>query len=321
MSFLATFRERLVAFLFPPLSDTWLSILRIGLGCQILFYCLALGKDWNQLFSSGKSGLISRGLMEDILALDSPLIPKLGWLVTLGAQLGLSEQTALGISWTLLLCAACLLILGLFCRFSAIVTWFFFLCSVKSANWLTYGVDNVTTIGLFYLMLAPFPDHYALDRKIWRSPIKDRHLHGFFRRVLQLHLSVIYFSGGVAKSLGAGWWNGESIWRALTRPPFNILPAHIVISGRALLPIVGIAIVLLETGYPIFIWLKKTRLIWLIAIIGMHIGIAFTMGLYLFALIMIVLNLAAFAPEFLFRERRSEDSLSAGATNSTPVGS
>jgi len=32
--------------------------------------------------------------------------------------------------------------------------------------------------------------------------------------------------------------------------------------------------------------------------VGMHIAIGLTMGMYLFALIMIVLNLAAFGPDF-----------------------
>ncbi|MDQ2659664.1 MAG: hypothetical protein M3Y03_04515, partial [Verrucomicrobiota bacterium] len=47
-------------------------------------------------------------------------------------------------------------------------------------------------------------------------------------------------------------------------------------------------------GYPVLIWPKRTRLVWLIATCGMHLAIGLTMGMYLFALIMIVLNLAAF---------------------------
>ena len=35
--------------------------------------------------------------------------------------------------------------------------WFIHLCAVKSVNLMTYGVDNFTTIGLFYLMFAPLP--------------------------------------------------------------------------------------------------------------------------------------------------------------------
>jgi hypothetical protein len=60
------------------------------------------------------------------------------------------------------------------------------------------------------------------------------------------------------------------------------------------LPVLGILICLIEIGYPVFIWMKKTRLLWLVCILAMHAAIGLMMGMYLFALVMIVLNLAAF---------------------------
>ena len=56
----------------------------------------------------------------------------------------------------------------------------------------------------------------------------------------------------------------------------------------------GIAICILETGYMVFIWPRKTRLLWLTCMLLVHLGIAILMGLYLFSFIMIVLNVAAF---------------------------
>jgi len=206
-----------------------------------------------------------------------------------------------------LLLAGCFLIAGFFCRTAAIAAWFLYVCAAKSGNLFVYGVDHFTIAGLFYLMIAPHPDRYTLDRKIWNSPAKDPELHGFFRRVLQLHLCVIYFSGGISKCLGSGWWTGESMWRSLTRPPFNVIPGDVILAAYPALQVLGIAVLVLETGYSIFIWPPRTRLVWLIGIIAMHIGIGLTMGLYLFASIMITLNLAAFGPEFIFRDRGSAD--------------
>lgn len=290
--------DHLLEFFFHPVSDSWLTVLRMGVGLQVALYCLSLRHDWNH-FLAGSEGLINRDLMEAILEFQAPFVPRIGWLVSIGHRLGVSEQTVLPILWITLLAAGCSLVIGFFCRGSAIVAWFLYLCAVKSGNLLTYGVDNFTTIGLFYVMLAPFPDGYALDAKMWKTSAKDRHLHGFFRRLLQLHLCLIYFFGGLSKCLGAGWWNGESMWRALTRAPFNVVPLHLIVSFKAALPFVGIAVCVLETAYPFFIWPKRTRLGWLIAVIGMHIAIGLTMGLYLFALIMIILNIAAFGTEFI----------------------
>ncbi len=299
------FRERLAKFLFPAESDNWLALLRIGLGLQVVFYTLSLRTDWNSLFAERSNGLISRELAEAVLAVDSPLVPRLGWLIAAGSRLGLSEELILYLSWAGLLGAGCFLLPGLFCRSAAIVAWFLHLCSVKSGALYSYGMDNFTTIGLFYLMIAPLPDKYSLDCSVRKFPGKNPHRQGFHRRVLQLHLCLIYFFGGLAKTLGIGWWNGTSIWRAMIRPPFNIVPSEILVWSRYLFPILGIAICLVEIGYPFFIWLRQTRACWLVCVLAMHVAIGLTMGLYLFASIMIVLNVAAFGPGLFDPTRRS----------------
>jgi hypothetical protein len=301
--------QRLEEFLFPAISDRWLAILRIGLGVQMELYCLSLLGDWKSLFAFEGAGWINRDLTEAILTASTPFVPRLGWLVALGGHVGLSEATVLALTWASLLGTGLLLICGLCCRTASLIAWFLYVCAAKSGNLFAYGVDTFVIVGLFYLVIAPQPDRYALDRRIRKMPVKNPHLQGFFRRVLQLHLCVIYFSGGISKCLGSGWWNGDSMWRALTCPPFNALPSYLVVEGGAMLPALGIAILILETLYPIFIWPARTRPIWLSAIICMHIGIGFTMGLYLFSFIMIVLNLAAFGPEYLFREREPEVAL------------
>ena len=289
-------KERLGAFFFPAESDTWLATLRIGLALQIILYALSLRNDWHYLLAAGAEALASRDLSEKILSLESPLVPRLGWLVALGTRFGLLEDTILAITWTCLLLVGLGLLIGLFSRLSAIVAWFIHLCAAKSGGVLSYGVDNFMTIGLFYLILSPLPDHYSLDQRWRKLRPKDGQRLGFFQRVLQLHLSVIYFSGGLTKCLGSGWWDGSNIWRALIRPPSNIVAPELLLHWKALLPIAGISICILETGYPFFIWYNRTRKIWLACICTMHVAIGITMGMYLFALIMIVLNAAAFGP-------------------------
>lgn len=289
-------RQCWTGFLFPEESDTWLAILRTGMGLQVLLYTFSLSKDWNYLLAGTGGGLISRNLSEAIISLESRLVPRLGWLVEIGARLGVGEQTILSAAWFCLLCAALFLLAGFLCRPAAIAAWFLQLAAVKSGDLVSYGMDNFTTIGLFYLMLSPLPDRYSLDWR-WRGARgQDRHLLGFFRRVLQIHLCLIYFFGGIAKSLGSGWWDGSNLWRALIRPPFNIIAPEILIRWKYVFPVAGIVICLLELGYAFFIWPRRTRLIWLAAVLGMHIAVGLTMGMYLFSLVMIVLNLAAFGP-------------------------
>ena len=85
---MARWRERLRVFLFPPETDLWLGLLRIGLGLQVLFYTLSLRADWNYLFAGPGEGLIGRALPEALLSTESPLVPRLGWLVMLTTRTG-----------------------------------------------------------------------------------------------------------------------------------------------------------------------------------------------------------------------------------------
>ncbi len=283
-----------MAFLFAPETDKWLAALRIGLGLLVAIYVLFLRSDWHYLFASTGKGLVSRQLGEAITSFDSPLIPKLGWLVALGGYVNIGEDAVLSIAWASLLCMGLLLLLGLFCRPAAIIAWFLYLCAAESGGLFAYGADNFMTTGLFYLMLTPLPDRYSVDHRLLKTKLGDSQLLGFWRRVLQVHLCFVYFVGGLAKCLGSGWWNGANLWRSLTRPPFNLISLNVLIQFKYVLPILGISICLIELGYPLFIWIRKTRLFWLVCIFAIHAAIGLAMGMYLFALVMIVLNLAAF---------------------------
>jgi hypothetical protein len=300
-------KNRFVRFLFPAESDQWLTVLRIGLALQLLVYCISIRGDWNYFLASTGGGLLSRNLTEAIVDLNGVLIPRLGWCVNAAGYFGVSERTTLLAVWWCLVAASFFLLFGLFSRPAAVVSWLLHLATVKSSLLLSYGMDNLTTIGLFYLMLAPSPTGFSVDAR-WRRPKRqDRRLFGFFRRVLQIHLCLIYFFGGLTKAIGRGWWDGTNLWRALTRPPFDIISADILVRFKYVFPIAGIGICLLEIGYPFFVWHRRVRRPWLAAILLMHIGIGLAMGMYLFASIMIVLNLAAFGPGILWRHRQSAD--------------
>lgn len=289
-------RDRNFQFLFPADSGRWLSFLRIGLGLQVLLYVLFLDRDWNLVFGGQRSGLLGRDVGDAMTFVQSPFVPRLAWIVSLLSKAGLDENAALAVIWWSLLILGGLMLLGLFCRPVAVVTWFLQLACAKSGGLLSYGADNLTTIGLFYLVVAPFPDPWSIDSILRRRSTPDSRLLGFHRRALQLHLCLIYFFGGLTKCLGAGWWNGTNIWRSLTIPPFDVLPIHWVASLGFLLPAAGIAICLLEVTYPFLIWWRPLRKAVLVAICAMHLGIALLMGMVLFGAIMIILNLAAFWP-------------------------
>ena len=293
------FKRRLEIFLFPVGSDTWIALLRFGLGLQVTIYTLSLWRDWDYLFATNREGVINRELTEAILRVKSPFIPQLGWLVTVGEWVGVNQHATLTLVWGCLLCSGLFLLAGFLSRPSALAALLLHLAARGSGAFISYGVDSFMTIGLFYLAIAPLPDGYSIDARFRHRRIAGAYRIGFHQRILQLHLCLIYFFGGLAKALGAGWWDGTSIWRALIRPPFDFVDPHLLLQWSYLLPAAGISVFALELLYPVLIWPRTTRGIWLASVLAMHIGIGLLMGLQLFALIMIILNLAAFGADFI----------------------
>lgn len=298
---------RFLAFIFPRENDQWITALRLGLGLELLIYVMVLRRQWDYFLAGAGAGLLGRQLPEAFLSTETSFVPTIGWLTRMAQKVGLSEQVVIETCWYLLLIASVFLLAGFLCRSSAIVAWLLHLAAAKSGGLLSYGVDNFMTIGLFYLMISPLPDSRALDARLWRFTPSNPQLLGFFRRLLQVHLCIAYFFGGLSKLLGSGWWNGSNIWRALIRPPFNILPGDLLVRWKYFLPALGISIWLLEFSYPALMSLRRTRLLCLVLVCGMHLVIALTMGMYLFGLIMIVLNVAAFAQLPWPREVRALD--------------
>jgi len=284
-------------FLFVTDSGRWLDILRLGLGLQVILFAWSLRPDWQSLFGQERGGQVSRLLIEAVLSGNSSLTPRLGWLINAVQFTGLSETAILWIIWSALFCSGGLLLVGLWPRFVSIASWLLYLATVKSGVLFSYGVDNFTITGLFYLMIAPVSRSPWLAGKKSNTSLRTRERLGFHRRILQLHLCIVYFFAGFSKCFASGWWNGDNIWGALTRPPFNVLTPEFLLHFESLFVLLGTFVCLVETGYPIFIWPRKTRGLWLLLIIVMHLGIGLTMGLYLFAWIMITLNLSAFGAE------------------------
>ena len=92
-------RQQIVEFLFPTETDQWLSILRVGLGVQIILYCLSLWNDWIYLLAPTGRGLISRNLAEGVLGAESIVIPRISWVVAVGQRFGMENDMVLWVVW------------------------------------------------------------------------------------------------------------------------------------------------------------------------------------------------------------------------------
>ena len=157
------------------------------------------------------------------------------------------------------------------------------------------------TIGLFYLMLSPLPDRYSLDWRLRKLQPKDPQLLGFWRRVLQLHLMHRLFfqrPNEMSRPRLVEWL--ECVARS--HPP--AFQRHRSRDTRKMeVPVPSRRNLYLSLGNRISIFYLEQQDEK--DLVHRHVCDArrdrVTMGMYLFAFVMIILNVAAFGPGLFAR--------------------
>jgi len=283
--------KKLNEFFLKPASPLPLACLRISLAVILLVQVYFVRESFFALFS--RSGLI-QGPLADLMR--SQDLPHVGWLANWLAPYGIPEATCLQVTAFAYAAAVIFFGLGLFTRAASIATWFLHWFLMITAFSSTYGVDSYAHIFLFYLMWMPAGDALSLDAARAGAPLTGQPgwQARLALRVLQLHLCVSYLASAIEKSFGVQWRTGEILWRAFNLPIFIQYDLTWMAHWPVLLFIGSWATLILEGAYPIFIWPRATRKIWLAGIVALHLGIAVFLGLHLFGYLMCALSLCAF---------------------------
>lgn len=268
----------------------WITFFRISIGIFILLHFISILPDFNALFST--KGIIPSDILDVYVPNYIITLPK---IIHFFGGLGITEQVVILGFKIIYILFALLLAIGFYPRIIAFLLLFLQIALIKGSSFYGYGVDFFTSMSLFYLILIPSDYEYSF-RTFLNQRIKKINLTPY-RRLFQLHLSIAYFFSGFDKMLGFNWWNGESIWKAVHLPfvnkdfnfDFTILAHYPII-----LIVIGWATIIIEMCYPIFIWMPKTRKIWLYLTISMHLGIALVLNLYFFSSLMIIWNITNF---------------------------
>ncbi len=228
--------------------------------------------------------------------------PLLHWLLSPLAQIGLTRDLGL-------LTIISIYIASLFFAFLnyrpftlSVVAWIIHVMIVNSSYYFSYGADYFITFALFANVL------FNLEHVLKNIEMKNI-LKSFAVRMAQIQLCFVYFFAGFGKLVGLDWLNGNAMWYVMNAysPEFikNMMPS--LVDFPLLFNGICWSILILELSYPILIYIDKLKRPTIYAVILMHLGIMFIMGLYTFGLIMIVLNIIAFGyyPEPLFKKKRN----------------
>ena len=283
-------------FILEPSSPRPLGAFRIGVTLVLLLQAWSLSDHLMVLF--GDRGLIPWSVS---VHLSSPYMPRLSGLVPALGGLGLGARNIVhGLALVYVLALGGLL-LGWRTRACAVVAFLTHTTLFNSGTLFSYGVEIFAHISLFYCVLMPVGEAYSLDVRAGRvsgAPSAEATLS---LRVLQVHLCMVYLTTGGEKALGTSWREGTAIWEALMQPQYGQFDFAWMAHHPWVSQLVSWGTLVVEVGYAVFVWPRQTRALWVLLTVGLHLGIALLMGLWLFSAIMAVLTFAAFGWEELTR--------------------
>lgn len=292
--------QTLFRFFFRPVSVLPLVALRIATGVLTLAWAIFLYPDLDPLLTYLRAQPDQEILWWQLL----PTLPSSGM-----------RALCLG-----LISASALLTIGLWTRISA---WAVFLLSLtlQRYNPLAFNGGDLILRGVVQLgvALGPSGTYLSVDRiRKGQGHLPAPSIEAWPIRFIQLHISIGYLLTFYLKVRGNSWPDGTALWYALNLGDL----ARFDLPEWLLIPPIGVALTWLTLATEAFVglglWWRKTRLIALLAGLGLHLGIAVTLEIGFFSLVMVTSYLAFVRGPTLERilARRRSDS----AEGPSPVG-
>ncbi|TWT30604.1 hypothetical protein [Blastopirellula retiformator] len=283
-------------FWFKASEAKTLSILRIGLACVALLYVLGYTSDLTFWFAG--DGVLPVSRVYEITGVTDPEYSASYWSLLYFFQ----DPTDLWILHVVTILTLLALACGLFSRVTAVMAFVLVLSyAQRSPIILSELSEPLLCPLLLYLCLGPCGAHYSVDA-IWRRrqgkpAIGKTYAANIATRLTQVHVSMFFVMMGLSK-LGASyvWWNGAGMWNVLARPDSPLVDFKFLRSSPLLVYAWTHVMVLFEIGYPVGIWIRPLRPLLIAVSIPIWILYALASGNWLFALLMLVMNLAFFTP-------------------------
>lgn len=164
---------------------------------------------------------------------------------------------------------------------------------------IVYGADIVSTFWLFGLVFMDSSESmsvraYWRDRSarksgvkpVWLEPVWSRTLTSVGLRLSQIQLSLIYGYTGFEKLKGGDWWDQTAIWKVLGNEQLMMADLSFLRSVPLIIGLATWGTVLFEVYAPVLLWVRASRRLVILVGWALHLGIAATMGLFVFSFTM-----------------------------------
>ncbi len=173
---------------------------------------------------------------------------------------------------------------------------FFFLLSIHERNlYILNGADIVMRVVSFWLIFLPLGDHASLDarRKRRQGQPLSMSAYAFPLRLLQLQIGLIYLATALLKWRSPAWRVGEAVGYALQLPSYTLPTGDwlVRVAPEGLLTLISYQALLADTLFVPLVfapfWQPRLRQAGLAFTALLHLGIAVTMSVPNFSLVML----------------------------------
>ncbi len=299
------------SFFFRPRTAHTLALIRICTGSMIAYIHVV----WMLRLSSfmGPNALIDNDVWQSLHANT--------WKWTYLAH---TESMSLIWAHEIVACVAgVLMALGLASRLTIPIAWFLTLMTTHRLTGFMFGLDQITIMLALYLIVSRAGNVWSVDawmtnHKLLGDPSRSSGLRSIgsalmnwgddgrpgwtntlSTRLIQLHLCVIYFFGGVGKLRGSLWWDGSAMWFSVSAYEYQSFDMTWIGHFPWIASIATHVALFWEVMYCAIIWPRYTRPIALSIALLVHGGIALFLGMVTFGWMMIVANFAFIEPEWV----------------------
>lgn len=187
--------------------------------------------------------------------------------------------------------AAVLTCVGLFTRIASIVL-FLGVVAIDHRNpdILNSG-DTLLRMFCFYVAIGPGAAAYSLDlwlaRKRGKADKYPATVSAWPQRLVQIQLAVVYFTTVWWKMLGEKWRNGTATWYPARLHEFDRFPYPEFVKDMPMVLITTYATLFVELALATLVFAKPFRKWVLLAGVGMHLWIDYSMNIPFFSWVII----------------------------------
>jgi hypothetical protein len=170
--------------------------------------------------------------------------------------------------------------------------------NISSAN----GADVLLVVVAFYAMFCPCGAAYSLDarrRARKRGTLAEPLIMPWGQRMIQVQMALVYLNTGLLKANGDTWQHGTALHFVLNNDEVRRFDLSFLTQYPVLVNFMTYTALLVELSIPFLIWFRATRPWAILAGLGLHGSILFTVNIPIFGELMAACYLTFLAPDEL----------------------